>query len=179
MRLSLERFRCRRLRLSLNGGHASVPLWSGAHRPAGVEEHGQTGIGVPQELGSSCRLHGSFPGRGHRVTNPRPDARQSAASGETNQADCSCGTAKRRQRSAAGWAAGCRSALIVLTKQGNERPRGPCGGKRGIGTWTRCWEICRMPGNSESIFTLAATDSRAGETIATDGIHLPGLSDGH
>ena len=34
---------------------------SGTFRPAGVGEHGQTGIGVPQELGSSCRLHEEFP----------------------------------------------------------------------------------------------------------------------
>src|SRR5208283_2152928 len=39
---------------------------------AGVGEHEQTGIGVPQELGRSCRLHGRMPGRGYRVTNPRP-----------------------------------------------------------------------------------------------------------
>ncbi len=46
---------------------------SGTHRSAGVGEHEQTGIGVPQELGRSCRLHGRMPGRGYRVTNPRPD----------------------------------------------------------------------------------------------------------
>src|SRR5271166_5334660 len=46
---------------------------SGTFRPAGVGEHEQTGIGVPQELERSCRLHGRMPGRGYRVTHPRPD----------------------------------------------------------------------------------------------------------
>ncbi len=55
-----------------NEGHASVPSRSGTIRPAGVEEHEQTGIGVPRELGSSRRFHGSHPGRGHRATDPRP-----------------------------------------------------------------------------------------------------------
>ena len=39
------------------------------------------------------------------------------------------------ERSAAGRASGSRSALIVPRQQGN-RPAGPCGGKRGVGTWT-------------------------------------------
>ena len=57
----------------LAGATRAFRNWSGTHRPAGVGEHVQTGIGVPQELGRSCRLHGRIPGRGYRVTNPRPD----------------------------------------------------------------------------------------------------------
>ena len=56
----------------------------GTFRPAGVEDHVQTGIGVPQELGRSCRFHGRSPGRGYRVTNPRPDvAARSGGGSET------------------------------------------------------------------------------------------------
>jgi len=45
---------------------------SGTHRPAGVGDHVQTGIGVPQGLGRSCRFHGRILGWGYRVNNPRP-----------------------------------------------------------------------------------------------------------
>jgi hypothetical protein len=54
-------------------------------RPAGVEEHEQTGIGVPQELGRSCHLHGRNPGRGHRVTNPRLDDGRALPSSGANR----------------------------------------------------------------------------------------------
>ena len=57
-----------------SGATRTLHNWSGTYRPAGVGEHVQTGIGVPQELGRSCRFHGRIPGRGYRVTNPRPDA---------------------------------------------------------------------------------------------------------
>ena len=55
-------------------GRAMRPFrkWSGTGRPAGVEEHVQTGIGVPQELGRSCRLHEGKPGRGYREPTPGP-----------------------------------------------------------------------------------------------------------
>ena len=35
-------------------------------------EHGKRTIGVPQELGISCRLLSDTPGRSYRVTNSRP-----------------------------------------------------------------------------------------------------------
>jgi hypothetical protein len=54
-------------------------------RPAGVEEHVQTGIGVPQELESSCRFHGSEVGRGYRFTNPRPAAGHTPRQRERNE----------------------------------------------------------------------------------------------
>jgi hypothetical protein len=38
-------------------------------------EHGKRTIGVPQELGSSCRLLSDNPGRRYRVTNSRPRRR--------------------------------------------------------------------------------------------------------
>jgi len=57
----------------LAGATRAFRYRSGMFRPAGVGEHAQTGIGVPQELGRSCRFHGRMPGRGYRVTNPRPE----------------------------------------------------------------------------------------------------------
>ncbi len=52
-----------------------------------------------------------------RVTNSRLRRRTRPSRSERNE--CNRGTAKRRQRSAAGWAAGSRSTLIVLMKPGN------------------------------------------------------------
>ena len=66
------------------------------------------------EILSFPRQH---PGRRYRVTNSRPRRRTCPPRSEHNE--CNRGTAKRRKRSAAGRAAGSRSALIVLLKQGN------------------------------------------------------------
>ena len=57
------------------------------------------------------------PGWRHRVTNSRPRRRTCPPRSEQNK--CNRGTAKRRKRSAAGWASGSRSTLIVLMKPGN------------------------------------------------------------
>src|SRR5215471_4130161 len=38
-------------------------------------EHGKRALGVPQELGRSCRLLHESPGRSYRVTNSRPRRR--------------------------------------------------------------------------------------------------------
>ena len=73
MLLSLESLLVGAFVVPLTGATRAFRNWSGTHRPAGVGEHVQTGIGVPQELGSSCCFHGRIPGRGYRVTNPRPD----------------------------------------------------------------------------------------------------------
>src|SRR5947209_5024479 len=88
----------------------------GASGPAGVGEPGIEAIGVSQELGRSCRLH--------RISRPmgvaEPEHSRSTAvaflGGGSEPQDAPCGTAKRRQRSAAGGAAGRRSALIVPLK---------------------------------------------------------------
>ncbi len=73
-------------------------------------------IGVPQELGRSV-VSSTNPGRSYRVTNSRPRRRTRPPRSENSE--CNRGTAKRRKRSAAGWAAGSRSTLIVLMKPGN------------------------------------------------------------
>ncbi len=98
---------------------------------------------------------------------------------ERSKSECSRGTAKRRKRSAAGRPAGSRSALIVPKKPGNSAREDPGDGKRGIGNMdsllgntTNAWKF------DERIHETA-TDSRTGETIAADGIHFAGLSDGH
>jgi len=74
-------------------------------------------IGVPQELGRSCRLLGNsrleLPGyqlQASAVALVRRGAKRTSANR---------GTIKRRQRSAVGWAAGSHSTLIVPRKPGN------------------------------------------------------------
>src|SRR5262245_61492311 len=52
--------------------------------PASIE-HGKRAIGVPQELGSSCRLLRESPGRRYRVTNSRPRRRTRPPGSETNE----------------------------------------------------------------------------------------------
>ncbi len=74
-------------------------------------------IGVPQELGRSSSLPRQIPGWRHRVTNSRPRRRTRPSRSERNE--CNRGTANRRKRSAAGWAARSRSTLIVPPKPGN------------------------------------------------------------
>ena len=65
--------------------------WSEIHRPAGVLEHAQTGMGVPQELGRSCCLQERGSGWGYRMNNPRPVAWHSVAAG-AKRTECSRGT---------------------------------------------------------------------------------------
>jgi hypothetical protein len=84
-------------------------------------EHGKRTVGVPQELGRSCRLLCEFPAGDTGITTPgldgtlvRRGAKRTSERG---------GTAKRRKRSAAGWAAGSRSDLVVPLKQGNSPRR--------------------------------------------------------
>ena len=86
-------------------------------------EHGERTIGVPQEPGRSCRLLREIPAGETGLTTPGPDGalvRRGAKRTSGRR-----GTAKRRQRSAAGWAAGSRSALIVPWKRGNSPRRTP------------------------------------------------------
>ena len=86
----------------------------------GVRERGMH-TRVPQEPGRSRRLHtndrAGQPGKSVQAS------RRSATRLEERRSERTRGTAKRRQRSAAGWAAGSRSALIVPMKQGNSPRR--------------------------------------------------------
>ena len=77
------------------------------------------------------------------------------------------GTAKRRQRSAAGWTAGSRSVLIVPTKHGNATT-GPWGGKRGVILWN-CWrETRQMPRNLSTV----STKQQRVATLAKQSPHM-------
>jgi hypothetical protein len=80
-------------------------------------EHVQTDNRVPQELGRSCRLLGKRPGGSYRVNNSRPQRGTRPLRNELSE--CHRGTAKRRQRSAAGGTAGSHSVLIVPMKLAN------------------------------------------------------------
>ncbi len=104
-------------------GHAAALQWSGASSPAGVGwEHAQTdNLGSPgtweNPVRSSAKSRPEIPGDQLQA----PAAHSSV--GERKERVNARGTAKRRQRSAAGWAAGSRSVLIVLLKQGNSPRR--------------------------------------------------------
>ncbi len=96
-------------------------------------------MGVPQELVeilSSPRQHS---GRSYRVTNSRPRRRTRPSRSERNE--CNRGTANRRKRIAAGWAARSRSTLIVLMKPGELVPQDPVEGRKNrkgvsdVGPW--------------------------------------------
>src|SRR5208283_1388649 len=81
---------------------------------------------------------------------------------------------KRRQRSAAGGAAGRRSALIVPSKRGN-------GPTRTAGREARRRIVEPLGGKTanaskfEHRVNETTTGSTAGETVAADGIHFPGV----
>ena len=98
---------------------------SGTHRPAGVGEHGQTGIGVPQELGSSCCFHGRIPGWGYRVTNPRPDV---AARSDAGSEMCVVPWYRQVKETKRGGKGGRKSQCLDSTDETGELdPRGPGG----------------------------------------------------
>ena len=94
--------------------------WPGVIGPAGVAEQGIGTMGVPRNVGDPVVSARNPGGMGHPGDQCVPVHRRLslAACGSQSQASLR-GTAKRRQRSAAGRAAGSRSALIVLLKQGN------------------------------------------------------------
>ena len=92
--------------------------WSGASSPAGVGlEHVQTDNGGSPGTWEILLLPRQDPGRRYRVTNSRPWRRTRPPGSESDE--CIRGTAKRRKRSAAGWAAGSRSTFILPMKPGN------------------------------------------------------------
>src|SRR3954467_5063376 len=72
-------------------------------------EHGKRAIGAPQELGRSCRLLREIPAGA--TGSPAPSLGGALVCRGANRTSERGGTAKRRQRSAAGRATGSRSAL--------------------------------------------------------------------
>jgi len=107
----------RSLRRSHSGGHAAILYRSGMAVLPESKNMCKRSIGVPQELGRSCRLLGRIPAGDTGLPTPGP-SRPHLVRGEQNH-KCNRGIAKRRQRSAARRAAGSRNALIVPLKQGN------------------------------------------------------------
>jgi hypothetical protein len=118
MLLSAERPNRGSLCLSMTKGHAAA-LYGlvQAVLPASDWNMCKRTIVVPQELGRSSSFPRQIPGWRYRVTNSRPRRHTRPSRSEYNE--CNRGTAKRRKRSAAGWAARSRSTLIVLMKPGN------------------------------------------------------------
>ena len=103
---------------SMTKGHAAALYGSGVSGPAGVGlEHVQTDKRGSPGTWEILSFPQRNPGRRHRVTNSR--LRRCTRPPRSAQNECIRGTAKRRQRSAAGRAAGSRSALILPWKQGN------------------------------------------------------------
>ena len=99
-------------------GRVAAPQWPGVRDPAGVREQ-DTFTRVTQGPGRPRRLHG-----GSRPELPGDQLQAPAAhssAGERKERVNAGGTAKRRQRSAAGRAAGGHRALIVPAKL----PNGP------------------------------------------------------
>ena len=84
--------------------------------PASVRTCADGQSRFPRNLGDPV-VSSDNPGRRYRVINSRPWQRTRLPGSETSE--CNRGTAKRRKRSAAGWAAGSRSTLIVPMKPGN------------------------------------------------------------
>lgn len=64
------------------------------------------------------------------------------------------GIANQGKPSATKWTSGSHSALIVLKKQANLSLQGACGGKRGVETLARYWEIQQMHRNLDSVSTV-------------------------
>jgi len=106
--------------------------------PASVRTCANGQSRFPRNLGDPV-VSSEIPGRSHRVTNSWPRRRTRPQRSENNE--CNRGTAKRRKRSAARWAAGSRSTLIVPMKPGNRVPRDPVEGRKNrqgvsdVGTW--------------------------------------------
>src|SRR5262249_43195220 len=69
--------------------------------PASIE-HGKRAIGVPQELGRSCRLLRESPGRSYRVTNSRPQRRTRPPGSEKNECTRRYRQAKATKRGGTG-----------------------------------------------------------------------------
>ncbi len=127
-------------------------------------------MGVPQELVEILSSPRQHPGRSYRVTNSRPWRRTRPSRSEPNE--CNRGTAKRRKRSAVGWAAGSRSTLIVLMKPGNwsrrtrwregKTERGCLMLDPGLGNTSEA-------SNSETRITVTTQDSNPGMRPALHG----------
>src|SRR5262249_46184648 len=132
--------------------------------------------GSPRNLGdpavSSATSRPELPGYQLQAA-----AAQSSAGERSERVDAR-GTAKRRQRSAAGRAAGSHSALIVPTKLANG-PRPEPGEESEASDHGTLLRNTTNASKFDHRVHQTGADSRAGETVAADGVHLAGLPDGH
>src|SRR5690242_14781595 len=89
-------------------------------------------LGFPRNLGDPVVSSAKVPAGA--TGSPTPGLSGALVRRGAKRTSARGGTAKRRQRSAAGRAAGCHSALIVPAKLANGPPAGARGGKRGVGS---------------------------------------------
>jgi hypothetical protein len=119
--IELRKSPCGSLQRSLTEGHAAVALRRAACRfRRSRRSMCRQVMGVSQELGRSCRLHGKERRRewpsGKRNT-PGQWPWHRGLRGANNR--CDRGTAERRKRSEAGRPTGSLSTLVVPAKQGH------------------------------------------------------------
>jgi hypothetical protein len=129
-------------------GGAEAPKWPGAEVPPGSKSAARR-QGLVQEPGRSHRLRGKYAGgpaaiKGHsQAPGARPPVRARRRTPPRYRR-------AKENEARAGGTLGSRSASIVPRKRGN-RPEGPRGGKRGVGT-RNCWRERsrerRFPGRS-------------------------------
>jgi hypothetical protein len=103
-------------------------------------------MGVPQELGRSCRLHGREPGRGYRVTNPRPDVVTRIDGGsETGVFPWYRQVKETKRGGKAGRKSQCLDSTVEAGEQSPERTPGREARHRGhglvVGTYVEYLEI--------------------------------------
>ena len=126
MLLSVERPNRGSPCLAMTRGHAAA-LYGlvQAVLPASVRTCANGQLRFPRNLGDPV-VSSDNPGRRYRVTNSRSRRCTRPPGSEPNE--WNRGTAKRRQRSAAGWAAGSHSVLIVPRKLANSTQLEPVEG---------------------------------------------------
>ena len=126
MLLSVERPNRGSLCLLMTKGHAAA-LYGLVHAvlPASVWNMADGLSRFPRNLGDPVASSATSGWR-YRVINSRPWRRTRPSGSELNE--CNRGIAKRRKRSAARWAAGSHSVLIVPLKLANFTPLEPVEG---------------------------------------------------
>src|SRR5689334_13511548 len=132
-------------------------------------------LGFPRNLGDpavpSATSRPELPG--HQL----PASAAHSSAGERKERVNAGGTAKRRQRSAAGRAAGSHSALIVPSKLANGPRPEPGEGSEASDHGTLLRNTANASQFDNRVHQTGA-DSRAGGTVAAEGVHFAGLPDG-
>ena len=127
--------------------------------------HGQECIGRPGSKNMSKRASG-FPGNlGDPVVSteeipagatgqPTPGPTAGARSRRRERSDSRSRGIVRAKETKRGEMGGRKSECLDSTDETGELgPREPGGGKRGIESWNRCWDMRRIPGDSMSVLT--------------------------